>query len=164
VFGKDILGRGNIGVSALFAASGLGAVFGAPLVTRLNRNLDRITLLKAGVTGISFSLLFFSWSTNFWFSLVLAFCAGLCFLVTMTSINTTLQLRTDPAVRGRVMSLYVFMLVGAFPVGGALLGFIANVAGMSRAMSIGALVCLFWGMVLIMKPQLLADSGTACAT
>jgi MFS family permease len=163
VFGKDILGRGNIGVSALYAATGLGAVCGAPLVTRLNRNLDRITLIKGGVVGISVSLLLFSWSTNFWFSLVLVFCAGLSFLVTVTSINTTLQLRTDPAMRGRVMSLYVFMLTGAYPLGGALLGFIANMAGMSHAMSIGALVCLFWGMVLILKPQLLVDSGTTYA-
>lgn len=163
VFGKDILGQGNLGVSALFAASGLGAVCGAPLVTRLNRRLDVVTLVKVGLVGISLSLLFFSWSSNFVFSLFLVFCTGLSFLVTMTSINTTLQLRTNPAVRGRVMSLYVFMLVGAFPVGGALLGLVANMAGMARAMSIGALICLFWGMVLLLKPEMLDDSVSAAA-
>jgi MFS family permease len=161
VFGKDILGQGNLGVSAMFAASGLGAVVGAPLVTRLHRSFDETTLIKGGVMGISFSLLIFSWSTNFWLSLFLIFCTGLSFLVTATSINTTLQLKTDPRVRGRVMSLYVFMLVGAFPVGGALLGIIADMASMSRAMSIGALTCMFWGAVILLKPGLLQAAGTA---
>jgi MFS family permease len=155
VFGKDILMRGNIGVSAMFAASGLGAVAGAPLVTRLNRAFDEVKLVKGGVVGISMSLLAFSWSTSFWLSLFFLFCTGLFFLITATSINTTLQIKTDPRVRGRVMSLYVFMLVGAFPVGGALLGLIADIAGMSRAMSVGALACLFWGMILLFKPELL---------
>jgi hypothetical protein len=50
------------------------------------------------------------------------------------------------------------MLVGAFPVGGALLGLIATAAGMSRAMSIGALICLFWGVVILLKPGLLEDA------
>jgi MFS family permease len=161
VFGKDILSRGNIGVSAMYAASGLGAVVGAPLVTRLHRSFDEITLVKGGVMGISLSLLIFSWSTNFWLSLVLVFSAGLSFLVTATSINTILQIKTDPRVRGRIMSLYVFMLVGAFPVGGALLGFIADAAGMSRAMSIGSLTCLFWGSVLLLKPELLQAAGVS---
>jgi len=161
VFGKDILGQGNLGVSAMYAASGLGAVVGAPLVTRLHRVFSETTLIKGGVMGISFSLLIFSWSTNFWFSLFLIFCAGLFFLVTATSINTTLQLKTDPRVRGRVMSLYVFMLVGAFPVGGALLGIIADMAGMSKAMSIGSLTCMFWGAVMLLKPWLLQASGVA---
>ncbi|MEW6555653.1 MAG: MFS transporter [Actinomycetota bacterium] len=164
VFGKDILGMGNLGVSALFAASGLGAVCGSPLVTRLHRRFSEVTLVRGGLAGISMSLLFFSWSTTFWLSLVLVFCAGLSFLVTMTSINTTLQLKTDPAFRGRVMSLYVFMLVGAFPLGGALLGLAADLAGMSRAMSIGALVCLFWGMVLLLKPDMLEYAGPAAAS
>jgi predicted MFS family arabinose efflux permease len=157
VFGKDILMRGNLGVTALFAASGLGAVAGAPLVTRLHRSFNEFELIKGGVAGLSLSLLVYSWSTNFWFSLFLIFCTGLSFLVTMTSINTTLQLETDPRVRGRVMSIYVFMLVGAFPLGGALLGLIATAAGMSRAMSIGALVCLFWATILILKPELLEE-------
>lgn len=89
------------------------------------------------------------------------FCAGLSYLVTATSINTTLQLKTDPGVRGRVMSLYVFMLVGAFPVGGALLGLTADAAGMPRAMSIGSLVCAFWAAVLLLKRELLNAAGTA---
>ncbi|MBN2025459.1 MAG: MFS transporter [Actinobacteria bacterium] len=161
VFGKDVLGKGNFGVSAMYAATGLGAVVGAPLVTRLHRAFSETMLIKGGVLGISFSLLIFSWSTNFWLSLFVLFCAGLSFLITATSINTTLQLKTDPRVRGRVMSLYVFMIVGAFPIGGALLGIIADAAGMSRAMSIGALTCMFWGAVIVLKPELLQAAGIA---
>jgi MFS family permease len=163
VFGKDILGKGNLGVSALFAAAGLGAVVGAPVVTRLHRVFGEVILIRMGVIGISLSLLFFSWSTNFPLSLFMVFCAGLSFLVTATSINTTLQLKTDPAVRGRVMSLYVFMLVGAFPVGGALLGLVADAAGMSRAMSIGSLLCFMWAVILLLKPELLNATGESDA-
>ena len=158
VFGKDILKRGNLVVSALYAAAGLGAVVGAPLVTRLNRTVDEITLVRGGVAGIALSLLAFSWSTTPWLSIPLAFTTGLSFLTATTSINTTLQLKTEPEMRGRVMSFYVFMLAGAYPVGGALLGLIANWAGMSWAMTIGASLCLAWGAMIILRPELLGDA------
>lgn len=155
VFGKDTLGRSNLGVSALYAAAGLGAVIGAPIVTRLSRTADEITIVKGGVIGISVSLLVFSWSTNFWLSLPMLFCAGFSFLIAVTAINTTLQLKTDPGVLGRVMSIYVFMLVGAYPVGGAVLGIVANKIGMPGAMSMGALICMYWVAVLLLRPELM---------
>ncbi len=160
VFGKDILERGDIYVSVMYAAVGLGAALGAPLITHLNRTVDELTLLRGGVMGIALSLLAFSWSPNFWLSLPLLFMVGLFFLASMSSINTVLQLNTEREMRGRVMSLYVLMMVGSFPLGGALLGFIGDRLGIQWAISIGALACLLWGVVILFNPGLFTETTT----
>jgi hypothetical protein len=36
---------------------------------------------------------------------------------------------------------------------------IVDAAGMSRAMSIGSLICLFWAVILLLKPGLLNATG-----
>jgi len=158
VFGKDILKQGDIRVSMLYAAAGLGAALGAPLITRLNRTVDETTLIRAGVLGIGLSLMAFSWSPSYWITLPLVFITGLSFLASASSINTILQLKTEREMRGRVMSIYVLMMTGSFPVGGALLGFIGDQAGMHWAMSVGALACLLWGGIILFKPDLLKEA------
>jgi MFS family permease len=155
VFGSDILHKGDLGVGVLYAASGCGAVIGAPTITILRRRFDERILIKAGTMGVALSLFLFSLSNNFWFSISLLVVTGASFLAAVASINTILQLKAGREVRGRVMSVYVFMLVGFFPVGGALLGIIADRTGMARAMSIGSLACLFWAVIILLKPELL---------
>ncbi|MBO0732050.1 MAG: MFS transporter, partial [Acidimicrobiaceae bacterium] len=63
--------------------------------------------------------------------------------VTFLSLgNSTLQLRADPAMRGRVMSLWSVAFMGSTPVGGPLVGFIGGDLGPRYALGIGALAAL----------------------
>jgi MFS family permease len=44
-------------------------------------------------------------------------------------VNSTLQLEVEPAMRGRVMALYSVVFLGSTPIGGPLVGWLAEAAG-----------------------------------
>jgi MFS family permease len=54
---------------------------------------------------------------------------GLAALLTLTAANTSIQLQVDPALRGRVMALYMMVLWGGTPIGSPLLGWVGEVLG-----------------------------------
>jgi MFS family permease len=69
----------------------------------------------------------------------------------MTTANGTVQLGTAPAVRGRVMAIYMAIFMGGTPIGAPFVGWVANqfgprwglgVAGASGVLAL--LVGAFW--------------------
>jgi MFS family permease len=56
--------------------------------------------------------------------------------------NTTLQLTTEPAMRGRVMSLWTVAFLGTTPIGGPIVGYIGEHADPRWAVATGAASCL----------------------
>ena len=56
-----------------------------------------------------------------WLTCVLLPLVGLAVMLFLATANTTLQLNSEPAMRGRVMALYG-LLFDSTPVGGPLLG------------------------------------------
>ena len=60
--------------------------------------------------------------------------------VAMISIsNATLQLHSDPTLRGRVMSLFSVALIGSTPIGGPLVGLIGDHGGPRYALLVGGI-------------------------
>jgi MFS family permease len=54
---------------------------------------------------------------------------GLTALTMITAANTTMQLTTAPALRGRVMALYLMIFMGGTPLGAPLLGWVGETFG-----------------------------------
>ena len=52
---------------------------------------------------------------------------GVCSISFISTANATIQLRADPAMRGRVMALYAIAFLGSTPIGAPLVGWIADV-------------------------------------
>jgi MFS family permease len=52
---------------------------------------------------------------------------GLCSISFIATANATIQLKADPAMRGRVMALYAIAFLGSTPIGAPLVGWIADV-------------------------------------
>lgn len=75
---------------------------------------------------------------------------GLAFLVGTT---TCLQLRAQPTMRGRVMALYTVLLFGSTPLGGPLMGWLAEVVGVRESIALGATCALGSGLagVLVLR-------------
>jgi len=68
-------------------------------------------------------------------------------MLTIASINTTIQSIIPDHIRGRVMSFFTTMLIGTAPIGSLIAGTIANYATARGAIFISSLVCLtaaFW--------------------
>jgi MFS family permease len=54
---------------------------------------------------------------------------GLAALLTLTAANASIQLNVDPQLRGRVMALYMLVLMGGTPIGAPVLGWVGEVFG-----------------------------------
>ena len=70
---------------------------------------------------------------------------GVASLTFMNACNTTVQLTTDPAMRGRVLAVYMVVLQGGTPIGAPLVGWIATEFGARWSLGIGAVVALLAG-------------------
>ena len=57
-----------------------------------------------------------------------------------TTANATVQLATDPVMRGRVMSLYMMVFVGGTPIGGPVMGWVTDTYGARVGFMSGGLV------------------------
>jgi MFS family permease len=56
--------------------------------------------------------------------------------------NSLLQLNTNPAFRGRVMSLYVLAFMGTTPIGSPIVGWVSQQFGARTGLALGAIVTL----------------------
>jgi len=56
--------------------------------------------------------------------------------------NTTLQLRAEPRMRGRVMALWAIAFQGTTPIGGPLIGWVTSEAGPRAGLATGGVSCV----------------------
>jgi MFS family permease len=142
VFAKDILHGGPDSMGLLMGAAGVGAVVGTIFLAR-NRDPNTLgrtiafSLIRFGVGLILFSL-----SRNFWLSLALLPLVGSGFMVPMSAANTLLQTLTPDRLRGRVMSLFLMMFMGAPPLGSLLAGGLAPHIGSPMTVGVTGVACL----------------------
>jgi MFS family permease len=54
---------------------------------------------------------------------------GFVTLLTLTAANASVQLGVDPRLRGRVMALYIMVLMGGTPIGAPILGWLGETMG-----------------------------------
>ena len=67
---------------------------------------------------------------------------GLCSISFIATANATIQLKADPAMRGRVMALYAIAFLGSTPIGAPLVGWIADVTNPRVAIMVGGVATL----------------------
>jgi MFS family permease len=71
-----------------------------------------------------------------------ALLVGVASILYLTSTTAIIQVEADRALHGRVLALQTFVLVGAIPVGGPILGWLADTRGARAPIVLGAIVCL----------------------
>ena len=62
---------------------------------------------------------------------------GMFGLTVNVTANTSVQMATDPAMRGRVMGLYMMVFIGGTPVGAPIVGWITDTYGARVGMAVG---------------------------
>ena len=79
---------------------------------------------------------------------------GFAQIVMTATANTTIQMVTPNALRGRVISVYLLVYAGGMPLGNLLAGGLTTLFGASSAFLIGAIPCLIAAIVgwLLRKP------------
>ena len=72
-------------------------------------------------------------------ALMLVGAASITFLATG---NSTIQLTSEPAFRGRVMALWAVAFLGSTPIGGPIVGMVADALTPRSGLALGAIACL----------------------
>jgi MFS family permease len=90
----------------------------------------------AGVFGLGCTLA--AMAPGYWWFAATLIIIGAATLTFGNSTNSTMQLSTEPAMRGRVMALRVGIALGGTPIGAPIVGWVANHFGPRWALGIGA--------------------------
>ncbi|NLP83317.1 MFS transporter [Microbacterium sp. CFH 90308] len=134
-FGQEADGYGLL--SSILA---VGSLAGALLAARRDRARIRVviggTLLFAAAAAVS------AFMPTYWAYAVTLMFTGFAVVTMLTTANGYVQTTTDPALRGRVLALYMAILMGGTPVGAPIVGWVADEWGPRAAILLGAVAAV----------------------
>ncbi|NIK56701.1 MFS transporter [Kribbella shirazensis] len=126
-------GAGEYGILGSILA--IGSLAGALLAARRVRIRARLVIGAAVAFGL-LEIVSALMPTYLTFALVLPL-VGLTSLTMLTAANATMQLSIEPTMRGRVMALYMTVLMGGTPIGSPFIGWIGEVMGARWSLIVG---------------------------
>lgn len=139
-FTDKVFDQGAGGYSLLNVLMAVGSVTGALLAARRNSSRMRLMVAAAALFGVL--QMAAALSPSFWLFAALMLPIGIMGLTFNVTANSSVQLAADPAMRGRVMSLFMMVFVGGTPIGGPIMGWITDTYGARIGFLSGGLVSL----------------------
>lgn len=128
-------GAGEYGMLGSILA--IGSLTGALLAAR--RKHPRVRLVVGAALGFGVSAGVMCLMPTYETFAIMAIPVGFMSLTMMTAANSTIQMNTDPMMRGRVMSLYMMVFQGATPIGSPIIGWIGEHWGARWSIGVGAI-------------------------
>lgn len=117
-----------------------GSLAGALLAARRGTSRLRVLVIAAMLFGVLEIVTAFA--PQFWIFAVLLVPIGMFGLTVNVTANSSIQMATEPAMRGRVMSLFMMVFVGGTPLGAPLVGWITDTYGPRIGFAAGGAVAL----------------------
>src|SRR5690242_1530179 len=145
---RQVLGLGAEGFGFLMASLGVGAVSGALSLGMAGPRPPRALMFAAAALACG-GLLGLAAARAFWPAMAMLFLTGFFGVITVVGCNTTMQLASTDALRGRVMSIYTLVWGGVFPIGAFLVGAMSERWGVQRALATNGTIGLT-GVVLLL--------------
>ena len=150
---------GGAGLYSWFlVAMGAGAVLGGLATAFRSRPSTRLLACIGVVFGGAILAVALS-PTQVW-AIALLVPMGAASISFVATNNATLQLRADPSMRGRVMSLNAIAFLGSTPIGAPLLGYISDVTSPRLALALGGVATLLASVPLFVLGARQRMSGT----
>ncbi len=123
----EVYGMGASAYGLLGTTMAIGSLSGALLAARRGRPRHRLVILSALAFGLAeivagmlpSYLLFAIWTPVL----------GVTALTMITAANATVQLSVSPELRGRVLALYMMILMGGTPIGAPIVGWVGDTFG-----------------------------------
>jgi len=134
-FGQQADGYGLL--SSILA---IGSLTGALLAARRDR--ARIRVVVAGTALFAVAGAVSAFMPTYWLYAVTLMVTGFAVVTTLTTANGYVQTTTDPALRGRVLALYMAILMGGTPIGAPIVGWVAAEFGPRVAILLGAVAAV----------------------
>ena len=148
VYAKDIFKGSASTFGVIDSAIGLGAFCGAIFLASIKpgRNLKNILAVNTLIFG--FGLVLFSHEKYYPIALIFVTIAGFGMMSQITISNTMIQTNVDPAMRGRVISLYAMAFFGMQPLGGLIVGSVSQWIGTPNTVLIQGIITIITGILL----------------
>jgi predicted MFS family arabinose efflux permease len=163
VFASTILHGDARTLGLLMGAQGFGALI-AGLTFASRRSSKGTYAWVCGACGINgVTLVLFSLSRTSWLSIALMLPLGAGTLIHVTATNSLMQMLTPDALRGRVMAIWVMILMGFSPVGSILAGALATTVDARLPLIAGGVACALGAIVFARWSSRAGESSDAAA-
>lgn len=139
------LGPASFGLMGTFVA--IGSFTGAVGSARLERFRSTKFVIKGGIV-FSISVIVLSVLPTFTTYMIWLPICGVSALTTLVSANSIVQTSSDPAIRGRVMGLYLLIFMGGTPFGSPFIGLMSELIGIRPTIAICGLIPLLTSIVI----------------
>ncbi len=131
-------GAGEYGILGTFMA--VGSLAGSLLAAR--RGHSRRMLLVLATVSFSIAEITAGLMPTYWMFAAWLPVLGICAITMLNAMQTTLQMTVDSHMRGRVMALYMMILMGGTPVGAPVVGWVGETFGARWTLIVGGAATL----------------------
>ena len=143
--GEFLKGPASFGLLGTYI--GIGSLSAALISARFEKQRNTMFVIKTG-TLFSLSILLLSIMPTFEIYAAWLPLCGFFALTMMISANSLMQMHSDPAIRGRVMGIYLLIFMGGTPFGSVGIGYLVEAIGVRESVAICGGISLI-GMVAI---------------
>ena len=159
-FADHVFSTGVRGYSLFNSLTAVGALTGAILSAR-RQSLPRLRVLTSTLVALGAMVMIAALAPSTWLFGIVLVAVGFCTLQFLTGANSLVQTTATPALRGRVMGVYLLVLLGGQAVGGPCVGWLIDHYGARASMfgcgSLVALVSVGVGLVIARRSHLTVE-------
>ncbi|MFE1749532.1 MFS transporter [Streptomyces anandii] len=137
-YADDVFHAGAGAYSLFNTMMAIGSLIGALLAAR--RGTARLRVLIAAAVAFGTLEILSSLAPSYWLFALLMTPIGVFGMTVNVTANTAVQMATDPAMRGRVMSLFMMVFMGGTPLGAPLVGWVTDAYGARIGFALGGIV------------------------
>lgn len=128
-FARNVLGADAQGFGILAATNAAGALVAALVITLVGDRLPRAGIRSVALLSYMLLLGAFTLTRSFVLAMALLAAIGWAGIIVLTLTNTLLQMAVPDDMRGRVMGVYMLVVMGGSQVSGLFLSSVADVLG-----------------------------------
>lgn len=137
-FADDVFHAGAGAYSLFNTLMAVGSLAGALLAAR--RGTARMRVMIAAAVAFGGLELVAAVAPSLWlFALIMA-PIGMFGMTVNVTANTSVQMSTDPVMRGRVLSLYMMVFMGGTPIGAPIAGWVTDAYGVRAGLAVGGAI------------------------
>lgn len=137
-YADDIFHAGAGAYSLFNTLMAVGSLVGALLAAR--RGTARLRVLIAAAAAFGALEIVTALAPSYWLFALLMVPIGIFGLTVNVTANTAVQMGTDPAMRGRVMALFMMVFMGGTPLGAPIVGWITDAYGPRVGFALGGVI------------------------
>ena len=133
----EVFDKGADAYGILGSIMAVGSLAAALMAARRPR--PRLSMMLGALLGFAIATFALALAPTYEAFAILLIPVGLTALTVMTTANASVQLTTEPIMRGRVMALYMMIFLGGTPLGAPMIGWIGDAWGARWTVLIGAI-------------------------